>query len=331
MLSLFPAHDPADAPFAHELSAFLESGCDDVWVTPDGAIKPGQDLLSTAELGISSDILVLLLSSASNPRNWPRPDVWRPLLLPNPSETDTQVAIFLLEECTFPQLLRRGFRFFDATTGRIPALRRLKRWLRGVQLGTSPAMAFSSDLDDLYRILADQPGRSTASGAIADRFAREATHDFEAVFWIPSSGRTLAQIAGELGSQLKMKLEGPVEDNCRRIKSVLAAMRCLLVLDAPQVAVESLLRSGRTSVLFTSEPVHVVTDAPSLAAARALLSDGRFAEAYELFYQLLESGPDPEPCARGLIWICERWDRVDEANTLRFHLGPSPSEQLRLF
>jgi hypothetical protein len=45
----------------------------------------------------------------------------------------------------------------------------------------------------------------------------------------------------------------------------------------------------------------------------------------------LKSGIEPQSCARELVWICERWDRLDEANALRSYFGPSPSEQLLLF
>jgi hypothetical protein len=279
-------------------------------------------------MGHSADILVLLLSPASNPAHWPR-ERWEPLL------SDIPVAILLLEECTFPKLLRRGLKFFDATAERLPAMRRLKRWIRGIQFGTHPRMDLSPDLENLYRVLADQPGTITASGAMAERFAHEAARDFETVFWVPAHGRTLAQIAGELGSQLGMTLDGQLEENCRRIRSVLTDTRCLLILDAPQVAVDAFLPAGRTSILFTSEPVRGIletaTDGPSFAAARHLASAGRFAEAYEDFYQLLNTGVEPEACARELVWICEHWDRIDEANALRFRCGPSPTEQLRLF
>jgi hypothetical protein len=319
-----------DAPFAQELSTFLGSGCDAVSFTPDAVIKLGEDLISTAELGLSADILVLLLSSASNLPRWPR-ERWEPLLFGRAQEADTRVAIFLLEECAFPQVLRRGLMFFDGTTARLPAMRRLKRWLWGIQLGINPGMALSPDLETLYRVLADRPGTFTASGAMAHRFVQEAARDFEAAFWIPAHGRTLAQIAGDLGSQLGMTLHGPLEDNCRRICGVLSGKRCLVILDAPQVAVDPLMPSGRTSILLTSEPVRIVDHALSLAAARGLVSAGRFAEAYEVFYRLLNAGIGPESCARELVWICEQWDCLDEANALRRHIGPSPSEQLTLF
>jgi hypothetical protein len=330
LVSLFPAHAPSDAPFAQELSTFLGTGCDAVCFTPEAAIRPGEDLLSAAERGLSADVLVLLISPGSNLPRWPR-ERWEPLLFDRASEAGTRVAILLLEECAFPQVLRRGSGFFDATTARLPAMRRLKRWLWGIQFGTIPGMALSPDLETLYQVLADQPGTFTADGAMAGRFFDEAARDFEAVYWIPGHGRSLAQIAGELGVQLGMRLDGPVEDNCRRICDLLSSKRFLLILDAPQVTVDAFLPSDRTSVLFTTEPVRIVDEAPSLGAARALVSAGRFAEAYDVFYQLLNSGVGLESSARELIWICEHWDRLEEANALRFHLGPSPSEQLRLF
>ncbi len=334
MFSVYPAHAPEDALFARELGEFLESGCDVVCLPTEAAIKPGEDLLNTVELGHSADVVVVLLSGASNLHNWHR-ERWTPLLLPSPAESETQVAVFLLEDCTFPALLRRGSKFFDATSDRLSALRRLKRWLRGIRLGTSNGMHFSPDLEDLYRQLADQPGVLTVPGAIADRFAREAVHDFEAVLWVPSHGRTLARIAGDLGAQLGMTLDGELEDNCRRIGGTLSGKRCLLVLDAPQVDVEALVPrgapAGRTSVLVTSEPVRMTDEKPTLATARNLVAARRYAEAYDLLYRLLNLGVEPESCARELIWICEYWDRLEEANNLRFQVGPSPSEQLRLF
>jgi pentatricopeptide repeat protein len=330
LLSVFPAHAPTDAPFARELSAFLESGCEAVSFIADAAIKPGEDMIDAAETGLSADVLVIILSSASNPARWLR-ERWEPILFGRALETNTRVAIFLSEECAFPPLFRRLLKFFDATAGRLEAMRRLKRWLWGIQSGIDPDMVLSPDLETLYCVLADRPGRFTASGAIAERFALEAAQDFEAVLWIPSHGRTLSQIAGELGSRLGMTLDGPIEDNCRRICEVLSGKRCLVILDAPHVAVDPLLPAGRTSILFTSEPVRTVDHAPGLSVARGLFSAGRFAEAYEMFYELLSSGVEKESCARDLIWICEHWERLDEANALRFHIGPSPSEQLLLF
>jgi len=325
LLTVFPAHAPEDAPFAQELSAFLEAGCDAVCSTREAAIRPGQDLISAAGEGVSADVLILLLSPKSAPAHWQR-ERWEPVLFGEAEELNTRVAVFLLEECPMPGLVRRQLKFFDATRGRLTAMRKLKRWVRGVQ-----TMDISPDLEHFYLALADRPGTCTASGEMAARFFAEASGDFEAVFWIPAYGRTLARIAGEMGSQLGMTLDGELKENCRRIREVLAGKRCLVILDAPQVSAEPILPAGRTSILFTSEPVRVPEDIPTMAAARSLVESRRFAEAYEMLYQLLDSWVEMEACARELVWICEHWDRLDEANKLRFHYGPSPSEQLRLF
>jgi hypothetical protein len=210
-------------------------------------------------------------------------------------------------------------------------MRQLKRWIWGIRQGTSPAMAFPPELEPLYAGLVDRPGTMTASGTMAERFAQQAFRDFEVVFWVPAHGRSLARIAGELGAQLEMTLDGPLEDNCRRIRELLASRRCLVVFDAPEVAMDAILPSGRTSVLFTDEPVRIVEDARNFAAARVLVVARRFAEAYELLYELFSAGIESGTCARELVWICERWDRVEEANALRFRFHPDSAEQMRLF
>lgn len=238
----------------------------------------------------------------------------------------------LLGECPFPALLRRG-NFFDATASRERAMRLLKRWIwlrhRG---GGSPEPVVSSDLGDLYARVADRPGSIGASGEVASRFAREAAQEFEAVLWVPCHGRSLAQIAGELGVQLGLRLDGTARDNCRRIRELLATRRCLVVLDAPaRDAAGEAIAEGRTSTLVTSEPVRVEETPATVAYARSLVASRRYAEAYELFYALLDKWEDMETCARELTWICEHWDRIDEANALRYQYGKGTAEQLTLF
>ena len=129
-------------------------GCDEVSFASDDAIKLGEDLISAAELGCSADILVLLLSAASNLPRWRR-ERWEPVLIGS-SAADTRIAIFLLDQCVFPEVLGRRLKVFDARTERLPAMRQLKRWIRGIQSGSHPSMDFSSDLESLYRVLADR-------------------------------------------------------------------------------------------------------------------------------------------------------------------------------
>jgi hypothetical protein len=40
---------------------------------------------------------------------------------------------------------------------------------------------------------------------------------------------------------------------------------------------------------------------------------------------------EPDNRARELTWICEHWDRVDEANLLRMNYRQAGAEQLLLF
>ena len=48
-------------------------------------------------------------------------------------------------------------------------------------------------------------------------------------------------------------------------------------------------------------------------------------------YALLDAWVDMETCARELTWICEHWDRIEEANALRIQYMRGAAEQLRLF
>jgi hypothetical protein len=326
--TIFVAHAEADRDFARRLADFLESGCDVTCDAEGGVIRSGEDLISKAGEGLGADVVALLLSEASSPIRWRR-ERWEPVLFDRTRNANGELATVLLGECNFPALLRRR-NFFDATTDRLAAMRRMKRWLCGP--GDSPSPVFSADLEDLYSGLADKAGTLEASGAAASRFVQEAAQDFEAALWIPCHGRSLAQIAGELAGQLGLTLTGVAEENWRGMQDFLSGRRCLLVLDAPAPEfVTALVPMGRTSVLVTMEPVLVVETADSVDDARTLVRSGRYAEAYEMLYRLLDSGIATETCARELTWICEHWDRLEEANSLRFHYGPEPFEQLALF
>jgi hypothetical protein len=328
----FFAHGRPDHDFASQLAGFLEFGCNLTCYVEDGQIGESQDLISKAEEGHCADVLVLLLSPSSSPTRWVR-ERWEPVLFEQAKQGRVEVVTMLLEECSFPPLLRRR-NFIDATTNRLAAQRLLKRWfrLRERESGAPPSSAFSSDLEDLYLTLADRAGTLHAGGELASRFATEAEEEFEAVLWVPCQGRTLAQASGELGHQLGLTLDGPVNENCGRIRELLAARRCLVVLDAPEAeTAQELIAGGRTSTAITHEAVKILETPETPAHARRLVAARRYAEAYELLYRLLDAEDDAESCARELTWICEHWDRVEEANLLRFNYPTSGAEQLALF
>ncbi len=332
MKTVFLAHARADHDAARQLAGFLEFGCDLTCFVEDGLIGEDRDLIAVAEEGLSADVLVLLLSPASSPARWVR-ERWEPVLFDAARRGGVEVVTVLLQECSFPPLLRRR-NFIDGTTDRLRAWRLLKRrfWQREREPGMLPGTEFSSGLENLYATLADRAGTASVSGADASQFGHEAALEFEAVLWVPCQGRTLAQAAGELGHQLGLTLDGTAKENCARIRDLLAARRCLVVLDAPGPGISAeLTAGGRTSALVTLDAVTVMETPETLAYARELAAAQRYAEAYELLYGLLDAVVEPDACARELTWICDHWDRVEEANALRFNYGPPGGEQLMLF
>ena len=152
------------------------------------------------------------------------------------------------------------------------------------------------------------------------------------MLWVPCQGRTLAQASGELGHQLGLTLDGQAKENCGRIRDLLTTRRCLVVLDAPGAEiVPELSAAGRTSTAITHDPVKILETPETPEYARRLIAARRFAEAYELLYRLLDAVIEPDGCARELTWICEHWDRPNEANVLRVNYRPAGAEQLVLF
>ncbi|MGD1097179.1 MAG: toll/interleukin-1 receptor domain-containing protein [Bryobacteraceae bacterium] len=332
MATVFLAHSPPDHDFARRLAGFLELGCNLTCYIDDGQIGENQDLIAKAEEGLCADVLLLLLSPSSSPPRWIR-ERWEAVLFDQAKQEKVEVVTMLLRECSFPPLLRRR-NFIDATTNRLTAWRLLKRWfgLRQRESGAAPSREFSGDLEDLYVTLADRAGTLQVNGAAASRFAAEAEEEFEAVLWVPCHGRTLAQASGELSHQLGLTLDLTVEENCGRIRELLTTRRCLVVLDAPGTEIsQELTAGGRTSTAITHDIVKILKTPATEAYARQLVAARRFAEAYELLYHLLDAADDPESCARELTWICEHWDRVDEANLLRLNYRQAGAEQLVLF
>jgi hypothetical protein len=312
-------HGEGDRAFAVALSAYLERGC-------NVAVELTQTSRIIETVDQIADLTVLLLSPSSWPKKEPR-ETWEPLLQ-NPN-----LATFLLSDCPAPPLLRRR-NFFDATTDPQTAKRLLKRWLwqREHRATHSLNTHFSPDLQDLYAALSDESGTLRATGDEAARFFKEAGQEFEAALWIPAYNRTLAQVAGDLGVQLGLTLEGPVDQNVRRILDLLSTRRCLVVLDAPEPDVApELVSPGRTSTLVTRDPVQVLETPTTMPQARKLLAARRYAEAYELLYRLLDTGVVAADCAHELSWICDHWNRPGESESLRYHYRLPPTEQLSLF
>jgi hypothetical protein len=321
--SVFLAHAPADRDYAVRLADFLESGCDVRCNLDAGVMEPGEDLIEKVEQG--SEILILLLSKHSWPSRLPR-ERWDPILL------ETPLISVLIEDCPIPELLRRK-NFIDARKHN--AGRELKRriWREARGLTEADAVAqWSPDLAELYASIADQPGASFVDGATAARFVKEAADDFDAILWVPCFRRSLVESAGELGSRLGAVLDGELDENCRRIEEFLTERRLLLVLDAPDEDVLAAFpQCGRTSILITQDPVEILSTDRSFEYALELVSQRRFAEAYDLLCPLMDELTDVGSCARELAGICDHWGRLDEADRWRAECDLMPTQQLTLF
>jgi hypothetical protein len=334
-MSVFLAHAAEDQAFVSDLAGFLESGCDVLCAAR--AIERGfpTGLFELAEEGLSSDFLVLVLSQHSCPARWDWP-AWDRHIVREAAQVKTVIFTLALDQCVFPALLRRH-NFVDgihsSSAARQNAMRLLKRHIRVRIAGRTdrPNSSISSEFEELYSGLADMPGVLTFDGREAYRFGSEAAEDFDAVLTVPCYERSLVLVCGDLGNQLGLTLDGPVQVNIERVQNVLAERRCLLLLDGPSREIrEAILPTGRTSTLITSEPVHVLESPQTFEYGRNLMSEQRYAEAYELFERLLGQDVSPRACRQELAWILEHWDRFEEAHALRLQ-DAEPGFQLSLF
>ncbi|MBI3470582.1 MAG: toll/interleukin-1 receptor domain-containing protein, partial [Candidatus Solibacter usitatus] len=125
--ALFPCYAPSDAARVGALCDFLEQGAGVKIFRPDGEIGAGETILSKAEEALSADVILLCLSPAAIPPRWDRAQ-WEPVLFTQPKAAGVELATVLIEECKFPELLRRR-NFFDLTRDPLPGFRLIKRWL----------------------------------------------------------------------------------------------------------------------------------------------------------------------------------------------------------
>ena len=154
-----------------------------------------------------------------------------------------RIGFLLLSECRFPNVLRREAFFRDR--------RALKRWIR---TGERSAHCPPPRLETLTVALADRPGVMTS--ALAAEFVEHCAADFDAVFWLRCGDRTLAQLAGDLGWQLGLRLDSEPLANAGRIRRFCYDRRFLVVLeDARTPEARELICDGRSSTLLTEAPV----------------------------------------------------------------------------
>jgi hypothetical protein len=269
MPKVFPCYSTADRDLARDLAAFLEQGTGAEVLLEEGEMQPGTDLIAKVQEGLAADAVFVLLSPDSVPARWIL-DRWQPVFWGQAAQLGTALATVLCRDCQFPDLLRRR-KFFDARQHRLSVFRAAKRWLLRLwpvaqQAPFAPAgqPAFTgrdAELDALCTLLADRPGLAVVahpapgSGktALALAFARRHQLDFDAVFWLTCGDRTAASLAGDLATQLGVRLDRDLESVLHELRHLCARHRCLLVLDdAHPSTAASFLPRGRTSVLITT-------------------------------------------------------------------------------
>ncbi len=168
--------------------------------------------------------------------------------------------------------------------------------------------------------------------------------DFDDVIRLECGGRTLAALAGDLATQLNLRLEGDLESNLARLRSHCSARRYLLWLEGASADEADRLATGRgSSTLVSTErrpeappddeslrDIQHIFNHPGMvddwaelcrlarAGLRSAAEQGRVAESFELlgkWHALAEARGDRrilEESAREMVWILEGWDRLEE-------------------
>ncbi len=345
--SLFLCYAPQDSETARRIAAFIERGADVRVLLDGGEMQPGEDLAEKARQALGSQMTLVLFSRHSLPSRWPRAQ-WEGALVTEPAEAGVRIAFVRCDDCIPPRVLAP---MFESN-----ALRAIKRWARGHMPAPHAESARDGDLEVLGIAIADRPGSETvADEAAARRFIRAFQHDFDAVLELECGARSLAALAGDLGAQLGLRLEGDAESNLERLRDFCAARRVLILLkDGDEAPFEF---GGRASTLRFPGPVTEPQDESIRGIQRALRlrpSDwaeycrlarvgrrltreaGRIAECRELMAQwhaAAEARDDRkalDESARELVWILESWGRSDEAYRLDYLRATEFDEQMGL-
>jgi hypothetical protein len=279
-----------------------------------------------------------------------------------PQEEGVRIAFLRLDDCSPPRVLAPQFEMAGLQQ---PALRRLKRWVRAGAY-SEPSVHYpdlAPQVEALGAAIADRAGTaSVVQAALALEFARVFREDFDDVIRLECGGRSLAALAGDLATQLGLRLEGDVESNLARLRSFCDSHRYLLWLEGASNDEADRLAAGRgSSTLITTGPrpeappddrslrdIQYVFNHPGmvddwqelcqLARDGLHLADaqGRFAESFELlekWHSLAQARGDRrilEESAREIVWILEGWDRLEEARRWEYRRATQYDDQMAL-
>lgn len=359
--TLFLCYAAADCALAAQIAAFLEAGAGVRVLFAEGEIRAGEDLVQKAREARMADIVLVLFSRNSLPSPWPRYK-WEAAMTTEPIEEGIHIAFLKGDDCSPPRVLAPQF---DLTGLPVAALRRLKRWVRSGSY-SEPALhhpELAQQVEDLARALADRAGAATvASPTLALELTRLFREDFDDVIRLECGGRSLTALAGDLATQLGLRLEGDLEGNLARLRSFCAARRYLIWLEGASADEADRLGSeSGSSTLITADPrpepppedeslrnVQYTFRHPGMAddwaelcrlarhGLRLAAEQGRYAESFEVLGQwhaLAEARGDRrilEESAREIVWILEGWNRFEEARSWEYRRAMHYDEQMAL-
>jgi hypothetical protein len=359
--TLFPCYAAADREIAAQLAVFLEAGAGVRVLLDEGEIGAGEDLVEKAREARMADVVLVLFSRQSLPSPWPR-HKWEAALQSEPLAEGVRMGFLKCDDCSPPRVLAPQF---DIAGWPLPILRRLKRWVRA---GTySEPAAHNPDLAERVEALgvaiADRPGAATIDDpALALEFARVFREDFDEAIRLQCGGRSMAALAGDLATQLGLRLEGDLESNLAQLRSFCSSRRYLVWLEgASDEEADQLAPERGSSALISTEPraeappdgeslrgIQYIFNRPGMVddwavlcrlARRALhlaAEQGRLAESFELLGQwhaLADARGDRrilEESAREMVWILEGWDRLEEARRMEYRRATQWADQMAL-
>lgn len=360
--TLFPCYAAADREIAGHLAAYLDAGAGVRVLLDEGEMRPGEDLVQKAREGRMADIVLVLFSRNSLPSPWPRAK-WEAALITEPAEENVRLGFVKCDDCVPPRVLTPQF---DVAGLPVAMLRRLKRWVRAGSY-TEPAVHYpelAANIETLGTKIADRPGIATVDSAtIVREFARVFREDFDETIRLECGGRTMAALAGDLSTQLAMRLEGELTSNLARLGSFLADHRFLLWLEGASADEAAAFAVGQgSSTLISTEPrveappedeslrdiqhtfqhPGVVGDWAELCRLarqgfRLASAQGRMAESFELmekWHALAEARGDRQALddsAREMVWILDSWDRFEDARRLEYRRISEYADQMVLF
>jgi hypothetical protein len=362
LTTVFPCYAGADRSMADRISTFLEAGGDARVFLAEGEIGPNEDLLAKAREAQTADVILILFSQHCALAQGTRSQ-WEPVLVEEPKAQGVRIGFVQCDDWTLPRALQPQF----DCRGRAPSgLRKLKRWVRARTATRLPAESVGfagapAELEDLGGALADRPGaRSTGSVALAYAFARAYAEDFDEVFRLECAGRTPAALAGDLGAQTGLGMEGDLQGNLDQLREFCAARRFLVLLEDPESVNAGLFTFGgncSTLVVAESGPM----ERPCAESLRAIQSEfahpggdwvklcrlarigwrvardqNRIVELYELmqeWHALAEARGDRgilDESAQEMVWVLEGWGRFAEASRLDRRRVTEFGEQMAL-